>query len=105
MRRVVIESPYAGDVEANVAYARRCLNDSLLRGESPFMSHLLYTQALDDNDSFERAVGMCAGLNWLEVADASVVYTDLGVSGGMRAGIARAEALNVPVEYRSLEAK
>jgi hypothetical protein len=28
-RLVILESPYAGDVEANVAYARRCLRDSL----------------------------------------------------------------------------
>lgn len=31
MKLVILESPYAGDVEANVAYARRCVRDSLLR--------------------------------------------------------------------------
>ena len=29
MRLVIVESPYAGDVEANVAYARACLRDAL----------------------------------------------------------------------------
>jgi hypothetical protein len=28
-RLVILESPYAGDVDANVFYARRCLRDSL----------------------------------------------------------------------------
>ena len=27
--KVVIESPYSGDVKANEAYARKCLKDSL----------------------------------------------------------------------------
>jgi hypothetical protein len=44
MRRVIIESPYSGDVETNVAYARAALRDCLSRGEAPLASHLLYTQ-------------------------------------------------------------
>ena len=39
---VVVESPYAGNVASNVQYARRCLADSLWRGEYPIASHLLY---------------------------------------------------------------
>jgi hypothetical protein len=36
-----LESPYAGNVEENVAYARAAVRDSLLRGESPIASQLL----------------------------------------------------------------
>ena len=43
MRFVIIESPYAGNVEENEEYARKCLRDCLMRGEAPFASHLLYT--------------------------------------------------------------
>ncbi len=32
---IIIETPYSGDVEANTAYARYCLLDSLRRGEAP----------------------------------------------------------------------
>ena len=46
MRFVIVESPYAGDVAANVEYARAAVADCLRRGEAPFASHLLYT--LDD---------------------------------------------------------
>lgn len=107
MRLVIIESPYAGDVEANVEYARRCVRDSLLRGEAPIASHLLYTQPgiLDDSVPAERLHGISAGLAWRRVADASVVYTDRGVSHGMRLGIAEAEAAGLPVEYRSINAE
>jgi hypothetical protein len=107
VRLVIIESPYAGDVEANVAYARRCVRDSLLRGEAPIASHLLYTQPgiLDDNDPRERIKGIHAGLAWREVAQASVVYTDLGISPGMEVGIAAAHEAGVPVEYRQIGAE
>ena len=102
-RRVVIETPYAGDVEANVAYARECMRDSLAHhGESPFLSHLLYTQVLDDGDPHERTGGINAGLAWACVADATVVYTDLGITPGMALGIEHAERCMRPVEYRCL---
>jgi hypothetical protein len=104
MRLVILESPYAGDVEANIAYARRALRDSLLRGEAPIASHLLYTQegVLDDDVPAERAQGIAAGLVWLRVADAAVVYADRGISAGMQAGIDAARAAGVAVEMRRI---
>lgn len=44
MKLVIVESPYAGDVKTNVAYARAAIRDCLMRGEAPYASHLLYTQ-------------------------------------------------------------
>lgn len=107
MRLVIIESPYAGDVAANEAYARACVRDSLLRGEAPIASHLLYTQPgiLNDAIEAERQHGIDAGLAWRSVAHASVVYTDRGISNGMRYGIDAAQAAGVPVEYRRLFAE
>ena len=104
MRLVILESPYAGDVAANVEYARRCVRDSLSRGEAPIASHLLYTQPgiLDDNDPVERAQGIEAGLAGRTVAEASVVYTDRGISPGMRYGIDAALRAGRPVEFRKL---
>lgn len=103
-RLVVVESPYAGDVDANVEYARRCVRDCLARGEAPIASHLLYTQPgiLDDEIPEERRKGIDAGLAWLRCADASVVYTDRGVSRGMEYGIEAARAAGIPVEFRSV---
>ena len=46
MKLVVIESPYAGDIEENEKYARECMRDAILRGEAPIDNHqtcLLYT--------------------------------------------------------------
>lgn len=78
MRRVILESPYAGDVERNLA------------------------GVLDDNKSEERKLGIEAGLAWGSLAEATVVYTDRGISGGMKFGIERAGKESRPVEYRKL---
>lgn len=86
---VDIESPFAGDVDANLVYARRCMADSLGRGEQPIASHLLYTQPgiLRDEVPAERTLGLAAGKAWAARADTTAVYMDLGVSDGMRIGI------------------
>lgn len=105
MRLVILESPYAGNVDLNVRYARRCVHDSLRRGEAPIASHLLYTQPgiLDDTIETERNWGIAAGLAWRGVAQASVIYTDLGISKGMGYGITRAQEEGIPIEFRKLE--
>lgn len=105
-RLVVLESPYAGDVVKNIAYARACMRDCLLRGEQPFASHLLYTQEgiLDDGVPEERTLGIEAGFQWGRHADAVVVYTDLGISHGMQLGVQRAQKNGKTIEYRTLGA-
>lgn len=106
MRLVAIESPYAGDIEANLTYLRACLRDCLLRGESPIASHGLYTQpgVLDDTVPTERMQGIHAGFAWNMHAEATVVYTDRGITKGMAYGIEAALAAGRPVEYRTLTA-
>lgn len=101
---VIVESPYAGDIESNTHYARMAVRDSLLRGEAPMASHLLYTQdgILDDGNPVEREYGIKAGLAWGIVASKTVVYIDLGISRGMKYGIQRAIEECRPVEFRSL---
>jgi hypothetical protein len=108
MRRVIAESPYGSNdskiIERNIVYARACLRDCLLRGEAPFASHLLYTQegVLRDEVFEERKLGMEAGFVWGGCADATIVYTDYGISDGMQKGIERAKEAGRPVEYRKL---
>lgn len=108
MRLVILESPYAGNIIQrwlNRRYARKCVRDSLTRGEAPIASHLLYTQPgiLRDEVPAERKWGIDAGLAWREVAQASVVYADRGISSGMGYGIALARKRGYPVEIRYLK--
>lgn len=104
MRLVILESPFAGDIEENVSYAKKCVLDCLLRGEAPIASHLLFTQPgiLRDEIPEDRKLGIEAGHQWMRVADAIVVYTDRGISTGMSKGIVRAEEEGRKVEYREL---
>src|SRR6185437_4418161 len=104
MRLVILESPFAGNVERNLAYARAAMLDCLQRGEAPYASHLLYPQVLDDTQPAERRTGIEAGLAWGTMADATVVYTDLGLSPGMELGIERARLQGRRVDLRTLPA-
>jgi hypothetical protein len=74
MRRITIESPYAGNSPWRIVaffqrvrnrnYARAAVRDSLMRGEAPIASHLIYTQPgiLRDEIEGERQQGIDAGL-------------------------------------------
>ena len=111
---VILESPFKGvgstdddvqrDREMKKGYARSCMRHCLLMNEAPMVSHLLYTQegVLCDDDPVERDLGISAGLAWGGQAVMTVVYTDLGISQGMKLGIDAAARLNRPVEYRTL---
>lgn len=102
MTPVLIESPFAGNVERNRRYLRHAMRDSLTRGEACFASHALYPGALDDDVPDERDLGIEAGLVWGRFAHRSAVYVDLGISAGMQRGIRRAQAEMRTVELRRL---
>lgn len=104
MKRVIIESPYAGDIERNIQYARMCMRDSFNRGEAPFASHLLYTQdgILNDGIKHERDLGIDAGLEWGKLAELTAVYIDYGITSGMQYGIENAYRNDRVVEFRKI---
>lgn len=112
MKLVIIESPYAGTSSffpirlyqrwRNRRYARAAMRDSLDRGEAPFVMHLHYPLVLDDDNPFERDLGITSGLQWGRGAELTAVYADLGISNGMTRGIEHAAICGRPVEYRKL---
>ena len=107
MRLVIVESPYRGNLITrwlNLRYARACVRDCLMRGESPYASHLLYTQRgiLRDHVPEERTLGMRAGFGWATKADAIVVYVDRGITPGMQLGITTHRSRDTTIEHRSL---
>ncbi len=65
-RFVYICSPYAGDVEANVMKAKRYCRLALSRGCVPIAPHLMYPRFLDDENQYEREVGLYCGLSLLD---------------------------------------
>ncbi len=103
--RTIVESPFAGNVEKNLAFLRAIMRDCLLKGEAPYASHGLYTQAgvLDDNNPEERRLGIEAGLAWSDVAQKISVYSNYGLSDGMKLGIERHKKNGKIVEVKLLE--
>jgi hypothetical protein len=102
VRRVILESPYAGDITTHINYARACVRDAVMRGDAPIASHLLFTQPgiLRDELVAERKLGIAAGLAWVGVAEAMVLYIDYGISPGMQQAREIAELAGIPVEER-----
>jgi hypothetical protein len=99
VKRVYVCSPFRGDVAVNTAFALALCRAIVLRGDAPLAAHQLLPRALDDADPHERGLGVAAALAWLEVADELVVAGP--VSEGMRAEIARASELGVPVRFHT----
>lgn len=111
MKRVILESPFAGkgkaaivDAAYKAAYLSACFYDCYQRGESPVASHALGPLALDDRDPEQRALGIGSIAPWRRVAEAVVVYQDLGISAGMEIGVQEARKAGIPIEYRMLGA-
>lgn len=108
LRKVVLESRFAApDVRQlliNKRFTIACIRDCFLRGEAAYASHVIYAQShiLDDYVSSERALGIQAGFNWGDCGEKTVVYTDLGISGGMQLGIEHAREVGREVEFREL---
>lgn len=103
-RLVIIESPFAGEIERNKAYLEACIRDCALRGESAYASHKMLTTALDDTIPAERDLGINLGFAWHRHAAASCVYVDHGISRGMWRGIQHAWSIGLGVEVRSIYA-
>lgn len=120
MKRVYICSPFSGDVNQNVLYARAAMRHCLMKGEAPYAPHLLYTQPQVLNDSMdeERKIGVKAGHAYLQRSvrtkaaggedidpgcELVVVYYDRGISKGMMEDMAVAAEAGVPLEFRSLK--
>ena len=112
VKRVLLESPYKGtgasadenykNSEANDFYLGRCIRDMAFREESPYASHAVLPLGLDDEDEFERALGIRLGFSFrdLDATDYSVFYGDGGLSTGMGYGIADCLERNRPFKFR-----
>ncbi len=105
MKRVVIESPYAGDIVINEIYGELAMHDCLVNyNETPYASHLLYTRThvLRDDHPEERKLGIKAGFYWRDVAEQSNFYIDLGMTEGMEQGIEDCKKKGKPYQVRKL---
>ena len=81
---VYICSPYRGEVERNVVYARQLTRTAIDNSFVPITPHLYLTQVLTEENPLERRKGMAAGLELLKICKYILVGTKYGVSSGMK---------------------
>ncbi len=106
-RRVVVETPYRATSEhtseQHRVYLSHCLADCRSRWEAPYASH--WGLVDEDEDELARHVGIRAGWEWGDMAEACVVYSDFGVSPGMALSIDHYKEFCKSVEWRKLDAR
>ena len=95
---VYICSPFSGDVENNIANARRYSRFAVDKGYIPIAPHLLFPQFLDDDNPKERELGLFFG-NALMSKCAEVWVFGSHISSGMEAEIKRAKWKNYHLRY------
>ena len=100
--RVIIESPFGGELDRNIKYLWRCVRDSIERGEAPFASHGFYPAVLNETLLPERELGIKLGYEWMEVATVVAFYIDYGWSPGMKKAYNRAKKLEKPIVRRKI---
>ena len=101
MRKVYICSPYrakdSAQLDRNIDYAQALTKRALEAGLAPITPHLYMTQCLNEDKPEERAAGMAAGLTLLKSCDFVIVGVKYGISEGMSAEIAAADAAGIEV--------
>lgn len=99
---IYVASPFAGDVEQNIANTKAYCRYVMEQGCVPLASHLLYPQFLDDTNPAERSLGTHMGMELLSRCDALWLFGDT-VSPGMAAEFDEAVRLDIPVRQISHE--
>ncbi len=101
MRKVYICSPYrakdGAELDRNIDYAQALTKQAIEAGLAPITPHLYMTQCLNEDKPEERAAGMAAGLTLLKRCDFVIVGVKYGISEGMSAEIAAADAAGIEV--------
>lgn len=96
MKLVYICTPFAGDIEDNLCFARAACRYASDCGYAPIAVHLLYPQILDDTDPTEREIGIQMGLRVLASCD-EVWICGERISHGMSCELAEAKRLGVQI--------
>lgn len=97
MKLIFVASPYAGDVEKNIEYAKEACRYVLNEGSAFFCPHLLYPQILDDDNLEERKLGINMGKEFLDKCDELWVFGNR-ISSGIFEEIEFARRKGIPIK-------
>ena len=96
MKLIYVASPYAGDAEKNIEFAKKACRHVMEQGHAFFAPHLLYPQLLDDSVPAERQAGLDMGIAMLSRCDELWCYGG-HISFGMHCEMEEADRLGIPV--------
>lgn len=108
-KTAVIISPfmveYPSKKDLFYRYAKRCAQDSMRRNEAPLVSHVFYYDLFGYSTvAIERDLGFNSQLAWIRKCDLVVVYSDYGMTQGMKAAVDYAKFKNKKIEFRVISA-
>lgn len=96
MQKVFICSPYRGDIEKNVAAAKRHARIAAVCGYCPVAPHLFFPQFLDDSDPQERILGITLGIEMMKDCDEVWLFGS-NITSGMAYELEQVRKLGIPV--------
>ncbi len=99
---VYICSPYSGDVESNIANARRYCRFAVDSGYLPQAPHLFFPQFMDDADESERDLALFMNIVILTKCAELWVFGET-ISPGMAREIRKAEMRCMSIRYFTTE--
>ncbi|OLR55073.1 DUF4406 domain-containing protein [Hornefia porci] len=96
MDKVFICSPYKGDVERNVALAKKAADFIIFRSGIPIAPHLYFPRFFNDRSQSDRIAGIKMGIELMkDCSEMWVVGTK--ISAGMEYEIEEARKIGIPV--------
>lgn len=91
-------SPYRGDIQRNVEYAKELTEEAIKRGYAPIVPHIYLPLVLDDSNQASRALGLELALTLLRKCDVILVGKRYGTTPGMLMEILESATLCIPME-------
>ena len=98
MTRIFICSPFQGNEEFNIRYAKQYARFAYTQGFLPVAPHLYFPQFLKEMRAEERMDGIQYGLNLMQECKAVWVFGEQ-ISEGMYLEITEATRLGIPIKY------
>ncbi len=95
MRTAYVCAPLAGDIKKNISNAKKFGKFLFNRGMAPVIPHI-YAEILDDNDPYDRKLGMNADKSLLFKCDEVWVFGDK-MTKGMKDEIHFAKMLGLKI--------
>ncbi|MEM5784982.1 MAG: DUF4406 domain-containing protein [Candidatus Aenigmatarchaeota archaeon] len=98
MKKIYICSPFRRNIKHNTKLAKHWAVEIIRQGNLPIAPHLYFPLFLNDDNEYERELGIKFGLKLLKICDEVWVYGE--PTEGMKKEIQRAKKLRKKIVYK-----